>query len=124
LRGAVLEYLESVLPQMVRVVLWPYLDTERTSRGAAPRAAPERDLALRNLLNSSQSNQPPVETTSKRCTSDIGAGTRSTRRERRAMPVEAPQAACFDSDGRNLPGTGREGAGRLGSARMRVSIPL
>jgi AAA family ATP:ADP antiporter len=66
LRGTALEYLESVLPLAVRVVLWPYLDTERASRGAAQRPAPERDLALRNLLSSSQSIEVNLETLRKR----------------------------------------------------------
>jgi len=61
LRGTALEYLESVLPQAVRNVLWPYLDTEGASKSAAPRPAPERDAALRNLLDSSQSIQVSLE---------------------------------------------------------------
>jgi hypothetical protein len=61
LRGTALEYLESVLPQAVRSVLWPYLDTEGTSKAAAPRPALERDAALRNLLDSSRSIQVNLE---------------------------------------------------------------
>jgi ATP:ADP antiporter, AAA family len=66
LRGTALEYLESVLPQVVRGVLWPYLDTEGTARGAAPRPKPEREAALRNLLDSSQSIELSLEALRKR----------------------------------------------------------
>jgi ATP/ADP translocase len=66
LRGTALEYLESVLPQAVRGVLWPHLDTERALPGAAPRPAPERDLALRKLLDSSQSIELSLEALRKR----------------------------------------------------------
>jgi hypothetical protein len=66
LRGTALEYLESVLPQVVRAVLWPYLDTEGTSRGAALRPVPEPEVALRNLLGSSQSIELSLEALRKR----------------------------------------------------------
>lgn len=55
LRGTALEYLESVLPKLVRDVLWPYLDTDGTHRGVASRPAGEQDVALRNLLNAHHS---------------------------------------------------------------------
>ncbi|NNE10609.1 MAG: hypothetical protein HKN20_18755 [Gemmatimonadetes bacterium] len=51
LRGTALEYLESVLPEDVRLILWPFLE------GDAPRHAGEksRDEIMKELLESNQS---------------------------------------------------------------------
>jgi hypothetical protein len=61
LRGTSLEYLESVLPQAVRHMLWPYIDTEGSSPGAGSRSSGERDAALHNLLSSRQSIELSVD---------------------------------------------------------------
>jgi hypothetical protein len=51
LRGTALEYLESVLPEPVRVRLWPFIETEQQQPG--PRRSAEQ--ALQELLASRES---------------------------------------------------------------------
>lgn len=51
LRGTALEYLESVLPEDVRQILWPFLEGE-TPKDAAPKS---RDEIMKELLESNQS---------------------------------------------------------------------
>jgi hypothetical protein len=76
LRGTALEYLESVLPQAVRGVLWRYLDTDGTSPTAASRPARERDVALRNLLSSQQSIEVSLASLTMRDRGEDPAGER------------------------------------------------
>ncbi len=52
LRGTALEYLEGVLPPLIREKLWPFLDESRTPRRATTRS---RDEILAELLRSNQS---------------------------------------------------------------------
>jgi ATP:ADP antiporter, AAA family len=63
LRGTALEYLENVLPEPIRVALWPYLDA-RPRPATAPRPAQQ---ALAELLRSSAALPPaPLSVRSKK----------------------------------------------------------
>ncbi len=58
LRGTALEYLETVLPADVRLVLWPYLEPAAPSARAAGR---DREQVLEDLLRSNQSIEIDLE---------------------------------------------------------------
>ena len=55
MRGTALEYLENVLPEPVRVALWPYLGVSgRGERAARPRVEVERELLRSSDMRSGQ----------------------------------------------------------------------
>jgi len=66
LRGTALEYLENVLPPAVRVVLWPYLDTDGRSGLAPRRHTHERSEVLQTLLSSHRTIEIELEALRKR----------------------------------------------------------